>query len=299
MAMSQLPPLNSLRYFMVAAQTLSFKQAAEQLFVTQAAISQHIKSLESFLDTPLFVRHTRQVSLTEAGRLLLPEIELGFLAFQRGIGHIAKDQRPDSLNITVTESFSSRWLVPNLRSFTSANPDLRVRLQPSNQLSEFKDDSLDIAVRFGVGRYPGLESRFIAADKYCLVAHPSLLEANWQAKNITMLPMLEENSSDILSAWLAFYQRYKLDESQLKRALQTDDSTLTILEAALAGQGMAMLRYSLIYQQLNRGQLVKVLDFEHPCDYNYYLVAPAHHFNRKKVQVFAAWLKQETQSFAF
>lgn len=293
----KLPPLNSLRYFMVAAQTLSFKQAAEELFVTQAAISQHIKTLEQFLDRKLFVRGTRNVQLTYEGSLLLPDIEKGFKSFYQALDKLSLDENPNSLNITVTESFSSRWLVPNLNSFTSTHPDLSVRLQPTNLLCQFKDNDLDVAIRFGKGQYADLESHFIAHDKYCLVAHPSLVADDWQASQIPLLPMLEENSADMLQAWQAFFDRYQLDGKVLKRALQTDDSTLTILEAALAGQGMAMLRYSLIYQQLAKNQLVKVLDFEHACDFNYYLVAPEHHFKRAKIIEFEGWLKQACQAF--
>ncbi|WP_340678869.1 LysR substrate-binding domain-containing protein [Paraglaciecola sp.] len=295
--MQKLPPLNSLRYFMVAAQTMSFKRAAEQLFVTQAAISQHIKTLEQFLDRKLFVRGTRNVQLTHDGMLLLPDIEKGFKAFYQAMDKLSLDENPHSLNITATESFSSRWLVPNLNSFTSAHPELSVRLQPTNLLCQFKDNDLDVAIRFGKGLYPDLESHFIAHDKYCLVAHPSLVTKEWQPAQIPLLPMLEENSADMLQAWQVFFERYQLDGKALKRALQTDDSTLTILEAALAGQGMAMLRYSLIYQQLAKNQLVKVLNFEHACDFNYYLVAPEHHFKRTKIIAFENWLKRECQAF--
>lgn len=295
--MQKLPPLNSLRYFMVAAQTLSFKKAAERLFVTQAAISQHIKNLEQFLERPLFIRGTRSVQLTEDGRLFLPEIEKGFAAFSNAVQLLSADTQPNSLNITVTESFSSRWLVPNLKSFTSLYSSLQVKIQPTNQVIQFEGSDLDVALRFGKGSYPGLESHFIANDKYCLVAHPSLLSTGWQPQDLQMLPMLEENSADILHAWMVFFKKFNLDGKGLKRALQTEDSTLSILEAALAGQGMAMLRYSLIYTQLAKNQLVKVLDFEHKCDFSYYLVAPAHYFNRLKVKQFEAWLIEECKVF--
>ena len=106
--MHKLPPLNSLRYFLVAAQTLSFKEAADKLYVTQAAISQHIKTLESHLGRQLFVRGKLQVQLSEVGKRLLPDIQQGFECFSRGVGLLQDDPKPNMLNLTVIESLSSR-----------------------------------------------------------------------------------------------------------------------------------------------------------------------------------------------
>jgi LysR family glycine cleavage system transcriptional activator len=114
----------------VAAQTLSFKKAAEQLFVTQAAISQHIKTLEAHLGLKLFIRGTRRVSLPEDGKRLEPFIQAGFEHFYKGVAHLTEDANPDVLNVTVVESLSARWLVPRLQSFQEQHPDIRVRLEP-------------------------------------------------------------------------------------------------------------------------------------------------------------------------
>jgi LysR family glycine cleavage system transcriptional activator len=293
--MQKLPPLNSLRYFLVAAQTLSFKQAAARLYVTQAAISQHIKTLEEYLGRQLFLRGTRQVQLTDDGKRLLPDIQQGFDAFIRGVGKLQNDTNPNVLNITVIESLSSRWLVPKLSEFQQQFPDLSVRLQPSNALLSFDNSDLDLAIRLGVGNYPGLESRFLMDDKFCLVCHPSLVDKNLSPQNLSLLPMLEESSHDIRTAWQHFFTMHNIDGELYKRALSVENSSVTIVEAALAGQGIAMVRYSLIYQQLQRKQLVQLFDYSFPCSYAYYLVAPKHHFNQQKVQKFEGWIKQEMQ----
>ncbi|WP_199271688.1 LysR substrate-binding domain-containing protein [Paraglaciecola sp. L3A3] len=291
--MQKLPPLNSLRYFLVAGQTLSFKQAAEQLFVTQAAISQHIKTLESYLGMQLFVRGTRQVQLTEQGKRLLPDIQAGFDSFSRGIKLLQQDNNPHVLNVTVVESLSTRWLVPRLQHFQAQYPEIRVRLEPSNSVRRFEDTDIDLALRFGEGKYPGLESRFILGDKYVLVCHPSLIKPNLTAKNLYQMPVLEEIGPITGQAWQAFLHQYQLQDDKFNKVLQVDDSTVTIVDAAIAGQGIAMLRYNLIYEQINKNQLVTLFDFSHPSFYSYYLVAPAHHFKQKKVQLFEAWLVQQ------
>lgn len=288
--LNKLPPLNSLRYFLVAAQTLSFKFAAEQLFVTQAAISQHIKTLESHLGVQLFIRGTRRVSLTEDGKRLMPHIQAGFDSFNKGVALLSEDANPDILNVTVVESLSTRWLVPRLQFFQDLHPEIRVRLEPCNKVRDFSGTDIDLAIRFGEGEYHGLESRFLLKDKYVLVCHPSLIKSSLCPQDLYQLPLLEESGPVTGEAWQAFLTRYNLKESSFKKILEVDDSTVTIIDAALAGQGFAMLRYNLIYQQLQRGQLVSLFDFRHPSAYSYYLVAPSHHFSKPKVQLFAKWL---------
>lgn len=290
--MNKLPPLNSLRYFLAAAQTLSFKQAAQQLFVTQAAISQHIKTLESHLGVKLFIRATRQVKLTEEGQRLLPDIQAGFDSFSRGIGLLFDDVDPNVLNVTVVESLSTRWLVPRLQFFQEQHPEIRVRLEPCNKVRDFTGTDIDLAIRFGEGSYPGLESRFLLSDKYVLVCHPSLISSDITPQDLYELPLLEETGPVTGEAWQSFLKRYGLKDSRFKKTLEVDDSTVTIVDAALAGQGFAMLRYNLIYQQILRQQLVSLFDFSHPSAYSYYLVAPNHHFSKPKVKLFEKWLTE-------
>jgi LysR family glycine cleavage system transcriptional activator len=279
-----------LRYFLVAAQTLSFKQAAEELFVTQAAISQHIKTLESHLGVQLFIRGTRRVSLTEDGKRLMPHIQAGFDSFNKGVALLSEDANPDVLNVTVVESLSTRWLVPRLQFFQDQHPEIRVRLEPCNRVKDFSGTDIDLALRFGEGEYLGLESRFLLKDKYVLVCHPSLIKSSLTPQDLYQLPLLEESGPVTGEAWQSFLTRYNLKENSFKKVLEVDDSTVTIIDAALAGQGFAMLRYNLIYQQIQRGQLISLFDFSHPSAYSYYLVAPSHHFSKPKVQLFEKWL---------
>ena len=288
--MDKLPPLNSLRYFLVAAQTLSFKQAAEQLFVTQAAISQHIKTLETHLGVPLFIRGTRQVSLTEDGKRLIPYIQAGFENFNKGVALLTSEANSDVLNVTVVESLSTRWLVPRLQFFQDQHPDIRVRLEPCNRVRDFTGTDIDLAIRFGEGKYAGLESRFLLTDKYVLVCHPNLIQPDMTPHDLYRLPLLEETGPITGEAWLRFLAIHKLEGNRFKKTLEVDDSTVTIVDAVLAGQGFAMLRYNLIYQQIQRRQLVLLFDFSHQSAYSYYLVAPNHHFSKPKVQLFEKWL---------
>ncbi|MGY0562964.1 MAG: LysR substrate-binding domain-containing protein [Paraglaciecola chathamensis] len=291
--MRKLPPLNALRYFSVAAQTLSFKEAADQLFVTQAAISQHIKTLEAFLGCQLFIRGHRSVSLTQAGQRLAPYVASGFTSFLNGVDSVAADDQPNSLTITATESLSIRWLVPRLSKFQTLQPDMNVKIQPTNTLLDFEANDIDVAIRFGTGDYPNLESQKLLEDTLYLVCHPGLKEKALTPEHLVNLPTLKEQSSDIMLAWNKFYEMHNLPLGQGLTSLQEDDSSATIIEAALAGQGFAMIRNSLIYEQLEKGQLVRLFDFNFPCQYAYYLVAPPSHFSRIKVQHFSRWVVEQ------
>ncbi|WP_166425239.1 LysR substrate-binding domain-containing protein [Paraglaciecola sp. 20A4] len=290
--MNKLPPLNALRYFLTAAKTMSFKEAADQMYVTQAAISQHIKTLEAFLGCQLFERGHRRISLTRAGQALLPDITTGFDYLNKGVRNVALDSRPNILNLTVIESLSSRWLVPRLYRFQQRYPHINVRIQPTNRLLNFAQDELDLAIRFGQGEYKQLESRQLASDTMHLVCHPRLASKILTPGSLSTYPILKENSSDVMPAWDQFYAQHTILPNNEQSALQVDDSSITIIEAALAGQGVAMIRHSLIYEQLERGQLVKLFDFSFDCHYAYYLVAPPAHFTREKVQQFSSWLEE-------
>ena len=290
--MNKLPPLNALRYFLAAAETLSFKAAAEQMFVTQAAISQHIKTLEAFFGCQLFIRGHRHVSLTKAGERLLPDIATGFGFLDKGVGNLVMDPRPNILNLTVIESLSSRWLVPRLYLFQQEYPHINVRIQPTNRLLDFDQNELDLAIRFGIGDYPQLKSRKLAQDTIHLVCHPGLAKQIDTAQSVSRHPTLTEKSSDIMPAWKSFYQLHRINPDVGRNALHVDDSSVTIIEAALAGQGIAMVRNSLIFEQLEKGQLVKLFNFSFKCHYAYYLVAPEAHFKREKIQCFSNWLER-------
>ena len=177
-----------------------------------------------------------------------------------------------------------------LQFFQDQHPEIRVRLEPCNRVKDFSGTDIDLALRFGEGEYLGLESRFLLKDKYVLVCHPSLIKSSLTPQDLYQLPLLEESGPVTGEAWQSFLTRYNLKENSFKKVLEVDDSTVTIIDAALAGQGFAMLRYNLIYQQIQRGQLVTLFDFSHPSAYSYYLVAPSHHFSKPKVQLFEKWL---------
>lgn len=290
MNLNKLPALGALKYFKSAAEQLSFKLAAEELFVTQAAISQHIKSLEGQLGCKLFIRKNRTVNLTAQGQILLPYVQKAFRELQKGLSQLEEDNHPSVLKITVLPSLATFWLIPRLHLFRAAFPDLQVKLIPDSSVVNFDNFNLDMAIRYGEGKYDNLDSRPLFSDEVFLVAHPSLILSGMIPDGLKETPVITENYHDTNDAWRVFLTQNQLSFEQLNNHFEIRDSTPALVGAVLAGQGVAMVRRSLVIDYLRNGQLVQLFDFSHACEWTYYMVAPEYHFSFPKVQAFEKWL---------
>ena len=293
--MRRLPPLKSMQAFRHAAEVLSFKVAAERLHVTPTAISQQIKALEQDLGVVLFKRKTREVELTAEGRQLLPYISKAFVLLEEGVAGVVEDPHPSRLTVTALPSFSSRFLIPRLGGFQGEHNDINIQLMSSLGLSKFEDSDLDLAVRFGEGRYPGLVSKHLLNDYVVLACHPSLIDLDKPIEQqLEKLPVLSDDANYIESHWRIFESQTGIKCKHDESRLQFSDATM-LVESVLAGRGVALLRYSLAYELIEQGSLVSPLSVFMTSKYNYYLVAPELNFKRQKVQKFERWLRQEVQ----
>ncbi|TGG94111.1 LysR family transcriptional regulator [Natronospirillum operosum] len=295
--MADLPPLTALRAFWYVAERRSFKAAAEALFVTQAAVSHQIRQLEEALGVSLFERGNREVRLTREGQRLLPYVQQGFSALRAGVTLVKDDADPHVLGLSVLPALAGRWLLPRLGGFHQAHPDVRVQLQPDDQLETFSDGTMDLAIRYGRGRYPGLRSELILRDSRLVVAAPEFVAAQQPTlDNLGRLPRLEESGPDAEPGWATW--------SEAQGVLVRSPSVLSVadpsllIDGAVAGQGLALVRRSLVQDLLDSGRLVRVFEHEIEVEQGYYLVAPEAHFVRAKVRFFVQWLREEIrQSF--
>lgn len=291
----RLPPLKALHAFRYAAQSLSFKEAAEQLHVTQAAISQQIKTLEQSLEIELFERHTRQVRLTSEGEYLFNYVEKAFDLLEKGVREIVEDPNPNTLVISTLPSFASRWLVARLGDFQNQEQDINIQLSPSLAVASFQDQELDLSIRFGRGYYEGLNAELLFNECLIPVCHPSLIDPDKPIKEqLAKLPVIADNGPDMDTIWPIYQAHLNCDDVKMSSRLQVSDSTV-LIEALLSAQGVSMMRYSLVYELLQKGQLISPLSLYIRSRYNFFLVAPAPHFKYEKVQKFRAWLKQEVK----
>lgn len=291
----RLPPLKSLHAFRYAAHCLSFKAAAEHLNVTQAAISQQIKTLEQSLEIELFERHTRQVILTSEGAYLYQYVEQAFNLLEQGVQEIIEDPNPNKLVISTLPSFASRWLVARLGRFQAEEKDINIQLSPSLAVASFQDQELDLSIRFGQGQYEGLKSELLFEECLIPVCHPSLINPDQPIKpQLAKLAIIADNGPDMVAIWPLFQKHIGCADEEMPSRLQVSDSTV-LIEALLSCQGISMMRYSLVYELMQKGQLISPLPLYMKSRYNFYLVAPAPHFKYEKLIKFRRWLKNETK----
>lgn len=296
MGMMRLPPLRALQAFRHAGSSLSFKDAADQLYVSPTAISQQIKLLEQVLGVPLFRRKTREVLLTEEGAKLLPYVSRAFQTLEEGVAQFGEDPDPTRLILSSFPSFSARFLIPKLGDYRTYSDGVNVHLQTSLSLSSFDGQQLDAAIRLGKGNYAGLEARHLIDDYIIPVCSPSLLEEGRDiAQQLEALPILVDGSEDMQPLWRSFEEASGIACGYKTSRLIVSDASM-LIEAVLGGQGVALMRYSLVYELLNKQLLRCPVPFFLESAYALYLVAPEWHFKRDKILKFEAWLRTELQA---
>jgi LysR family glycine cleavage system transcriptional activator len=292
----RLPNLSALRAFEAAARHQSFARAAAELFVTHSAISHQIRGLESELGVSLFARVGRRVELTELGRTYAEQVNSAFIQLAQATQGLSKDVRERRLVLTTLPSFAARWLAPRIGRFIVAHPELDVELRSSTDLVELEQSEVDVAVRFGTGPYPGLHVETLMQESYFAVCSPGFNGGVLPATpaEVPALPLLRSE-----------YERWRfwLDAAGLPdapepiRGATYQDSSL-LLEAAIDGQGIAMVRASLAAEPLAAGKLVRL--FAHivaPSPWNYFLVCSKTKAQRPAVRAFRDWIVAETQAF--
>ena len=271
----RLPSLNALRAFAVAGQHLSFTKAATELHVTQAAISHQIKTLEDQLGIKLFRRAPRGLMLTEAGQAYLPSDAGGILT------------------VSVLPSFAARWLVPRLRRFRRAHPDIDLRVAAEDRLTEFERDGVDVAIRYGAGNYAGLHTTAIFGESFFPVCSPDLTLGSKPLREPADLRHHTLLHDDVRMDWPMWLLAAGVaDEVDANRGQSFNDSSL-LLQAAADGQGVALGRSTLVADDLEAGRLVKPFSISLPSHYGYYLVYPENYVGRPKVTAFETWLTDE------
>ncbi len=288
-------PLNALRAFEAVAAHLSFTDAARSLNVTTAAVSSHIKSLEEYLETPLFVRHSRSVRLTPQGARLLPGIQRGMGELTRAVDQLRQDRSSGLLNISLLGSFLQKWLLPRLGDFYQKYPDVDLRFNASRELVDFMHTDFHAAVRYGGGHWENLQAERMLDDWVFPVTSPALL-----AKLGPINTLGDLNKYQLLHSasepWVDWLRRVGGDTTRVERGPVLDDSA-SLLAAAEQGHGLALARWSLVAGDLAAGRLVRPSAQSVRQLNSYYFVAPPHHFELPKVLRFRDWLRAVCSEF--
>ena len=294
------PPLNSLRAFEATARHLSFQNAAEELSVTPGAISQQIKKLEDILQTPLFHRNNRAVTLTKAGRVLQPDLSRGFESLDDAVQQLKQSAEHQHITVSMTPSFAAKWLVPRLEKWTAQQPNVDVRISASLGLANFGPDGVDLGVRFGSGNYDGLTSALLLKESFVVVCSPIFIDGSTQIKT---LEDLHDHTLIHVSGpqgtpgtdWQEWLKSAGVDGIDTSRGLVFDDTAVAIL-AAIGGQGVLLSRRALVEDDITADRLALPFDLDLPLEFAWRIVAPEGKLKRPEVNAFRDWLLSEAQS---
>lgn len=292
----RLPSLNGLRAFEAAARHLSFTRAAEELNVTQTAISHQIKRLEDELGLQLFIRRNRRLLLSEAGQDYLPAVRTAFEGLHDATARVYRRDESGTLVVATMASFAMKWLVPRLAGFEQAHPDISVRITTSNRLTDFARDDVDLAIRWGRGEWPGLRVDHLVGEAVFPICSPGLRDG----------PPRLERPEDLAGATLLHASVWPQDWRMWLTAVGVADTVdaskgpeyedeLIAMEAAIDGQGVAIGWSTLIERELESGRLVVPFDIALGDQGAYYIVAPEETAERPKIAVFRDWLLHATR----
>ncbi len=291
----RLPPLNALRAFEAAARHLSFTRAAAELHVTQAAISHQVKALEQHLGRKLFRRLNRALLLTDDAQAYLPSVSRAFTLLNEATGNLLSKKSPGPLTVSALPSFAARWLVPRLGRFRQVRPDIDLRIDPSAELSDFSGDDVDVSIRYGRGKYPGLRTDWLMTEDIFPVCSPLLLagaQALREPRDLEHHVLLHDDGHGDWRTWLLAAAADGVDPT--RGPIFTDSGML--IQAAMAGQGVALARGVLAADELAAGRLVRPFALSLPTEYAYYLVCPQDRAEQPKIAAFRDWLLGEARS---
>ena len=287
-----LPPLNALRAFEAGARHLSFTKAAEELHVTQAAVSHQVKSLEEHLGYPLFKRMTRKLALTEQGRVLFPVVSDAFMRIAEAAGDLNDRGDNRTLTISVTPAFGAKWLVYRLPKFWEKYPHFDLKVHHSIQVCDLRHDDVDIAVRFGAGKWDHVQSEFLLRVDYTPMCSPALLKGKHPLKcpdDLRHHTLLHEDDYDGWTQWLAVAG---VDDVNPRRGPILDDWTV-LVQTAIDGVGVALGKPSMLERDLAEGRLVAPFDITMLTDLGYHLVYLPGALEQEKVRAFRDFIMEE------
>ena len=290
--MRKLPPLSAVRAFEAAARHGNFTRAAAELGMTQAAISYQVKLLEERLGTPLFHRIKRQVSLTDTGRRIAPIVSGAFDSLADAF-NLARTDDEAVLTISCSNTFASNWLAVRLGGFQMQRPGLAVRLHTADHIVDFARDEVDVAIRNSPAPWPGLVSHFLMRVPIAPLASPAFLAQHPPIRTPADIMRLPRLSPDDVwwDAWLEQVAAgVRRDESASGIRL---DSQVMEGNAAIAGQGIAIVNAAMWRRELKEGRLVQPLDAVAYSRRHYWLVYPEYRRGSPKVRAFRDWMLAE------
>jgi LysR family transcriptional regulator, glycine cleavage system transcriptional activator len=292
----QIPPLPWLRAFEASARHLSFTHAANELGLTQTAVSKQVKNLEQHLRESMFQRGPRSLALTKAGAAYLPKVRDAFDRLAAGTQEVFGRRRGELLTIRASVGFSGYWLGPRLRHFCEAHPgiDLRIISMVWNDDTDMQD--ADLEIRYGAAEWPEFKTERLTQETLTPVCHPDLVSADRGLKDpddIRHHTLLHVNGYE--DGWASWLKAAKVEDADLGRGLQFDTSILAF-EMAASGYGVALGRSSLARQVLKENRLIAPFDLHVPISEGFFVLTPQDKAVHPDAEIFRSWLLEQTRN---
>lgn len=293
-----LPPLNPLRTFAVAAKHLSFTRAAEELFVTAAAVSHQIKTLEESLGVELFYRQANTLMLTEAGKAYLPSIEQAFQQLAEATRQLHSRGKPKTLKVNVPPTFVVKWLIPRMQRFLNEHPEIDLKVSTSAKPVDFARDDHDVDIRYGRGVYPGMHSELCLPVEVFPVCSPALLQGEHPLRKPADLKyhtLLHDSSTYDDGSnpdWAAWLRRADVMDVDAARGPSFWPSHI-VINAAIDGLGVALAKNAWVEADVAAGRLVRPFDLSLPVEFSYFVVYPEARIADPLIAAFTGWIRAE------
>lgn len=288
-------PLRSLQAFEAVARHLSFARAAAELHVTPGAISQQIKALEELIGAPVFERG-RELRPTPAAAAVVRQLRNAMETLRAVSRQLRAHATETVLVVSAAPSFASRWLIPRLERFNARHPDIELRLLATRRVVDFASENVDVAVRYGTGRYPGLHVERLRAETVVAVAHPRIAASIKRPADLAAMTLLRNAGMSwdpTFPDWPAWLQAAGISPQKALRLREFEEANF-LIDAALAGLGAALVWKTLVSEDLAAGRLVALFD-EQPLEGAYHFVCPPERLQEASVVSFRRWLIDEAR----
>ncbi|WP_138933065.1 LysR substrate-binding domain-containing protein [Roseovarius arcticus] len=289
--MSQLPPLNGLRAFEMAGRVLNFRAAADELGVTQGAVAQQVRQLETHLGVPLFERLSKGLAFTSAGRSYHVNVAAAFEALRSATDQLKPE--PGKVLVSVTPTFAAKWLIPNLPDFSAKHPDIDLRILATEKVSSFHGDGIDLAVRQGKPPFgASLDAHLLFRQEVIAVSAPSLVSEHTlpvSPQAMSSMPKLH----DAHDLWPEFLGLLNI-EDRGGRGLRLSQTSLAV-DAALFGQGVALVSRFLVAAELEAKRLVQITPQNLTGERDFYLLATRKSKQNSAIDSVVAWLLERAE----
>jgi LysR family transcriptional regulator, glycine cleavage system transcriptional activator len=293
-----LPPLSALRAFEAAARHMSFSKAAEELYVTPAAISHQIHTLEQDLGIKLFHRMNRSIELTASGRVLLPGLSEAFAGIQSSVRRLRAHNDTGTLTVTASPSVAAKWLVLRLHRFQEQCAEVDVRISATDEVVDLTKGDFDIGIRYGTGNYPGLDVELLFTNEVFPACSPQLLTSGPPLRTPDDLPLhnlihdLAVDRDPLAPTWPMWLKAAGVKNIPAATGITYNNMHLA-LDAAIAGHGVVLAYSTIAAADLAAGRLVRLFSLALPDQFAYYIVTAPGALERPKVRAFRNWLRDE------